>query len=370
MQKGRQLGRYDDRDVGPDFLMFPCPPGLTRSRLAGVFLSVGLLLSTGGCATGHALQKRAIEAPWAADATGPIVWFTPGASRDAARLSKWRAAVGPPLVQPRAADAPAADNLTIVSWNTAIGSGDVRRFAATLRTSGPVIWLLQEVYREGPDVPADLPAGAAFPRHKGGRLGGPDDDPIDRIAADLGLSLYYVPSMRNGGPAASREDRGNAILSTLPLEDLAAVELPFERQRRVALAATVRGRTADGTPWRLRVVNVHLDNTFNPLRLSLAAEYGRTRQARGLLSALDEDGPLILGGDFNTWSGFSDQAYRTLARRFPPGRDVDRRATFLGLLRLDHLFFRLSPGWTPTLRRADARFGSDHYPLVGTVRVR
>lgn len=370
MQKGRHLGGYDGRDVGPDFHMFACFLAFPRARLAGVFLSVLLLVATGGCATGHALQKRAIEAPWAADASRPIVWFTPGALRDATRLSKWRAAVGPPLVQSRAADALATDDLTIVSWNTAIGSGDVRRFAATLRTAGPVIWLLQEVYREGPDVPADLPAGAAFPRHKGGRLGGRDHDPIDRIAADLGLSLYYAPSMRNGGPAASREDRGNAILSNLPLEDLAAIELPFERQRRVALAATVSGRSADGTPWRLRVVNAHLDNTFNPLRASLAAEYGRTRQARGLLLALDHQGPLILGGDFNTWSGFSDQAYRTLARRFTPGHEVDRRATFLGLLRLDHLFFRLSPGWTTTLRRADARFGSDHYPLVGTIRVR
>ncbi len=67
---------------------------------------------------------------------------------------------------------------------------------------------------------------------------------IEPIATALGLSLFYVPSMRNGG-ANSREDRGNAILSNLPLTDLAAYELPFERQRRVALAATIAGTTTD-----------------------------------------------------------------------------------------------------------------------------
>jgi endonuclease/exonuclease/phosphatase (EEP) superfamily protein YafD len=85
---------------------------------------------------------------------------------------------------------------------------------------------------------------------------------------------------------------------------------------------------------------------------------------------LDDTTPLVLGGDFNTWSGFSDQAYLALAHRFPSTRVLDRRATFLGLLRLDHLFFRLAPGWTVRFRRADARFGSDHYPLVGSIRFR
>jgi endonuclease/exonuclease/phosphatase family metal-dependent hydrolase len=174
--------------------------------------------------------------------------------------------------------------------------------------------------------------------------------------------------MRNGSPAASSEDRGNAILSSLPLTDLMAVELPFERQRRVAIAATIAGTTSAGTAWRLRLVDAHLDNTFSPRRLWLASEYGRTRQARGLLSSFDDRDPLILGGDLNTWSGFMDQAYLTVARAFPAARVVDRRATFRGLLRLDHLFFRLAPGWSAHFHRAEEQFGSDHFPLVGSVR--
>ena len=57
------------------------------------------------------------------------------------------------------------------------------------------------------------------------------------IAERFGLSVAYVPSMRNG-PATrldEREDRGNAILSTEPLIDVKAIELPFGKQRRVAV---------------------------------------------------------------------------------------------------------------------------------------
>ena len=56
------------------------------------------------------------------------------------------------------------------------------------------------------------------------------------IAEQFGLSVAYVPSMRNGPATAlsEREDRGNAILSTEPLLDVRAIELPFGKQRRVA----------------------------------------------------------------------------------------------------------------------------------------
>ncbi len=334
-----------------------------------LFFSLWPLIATAGCAAGYVLERR--DFPDLTTNDPRVRWFSPVTPKDGRALQRWRSAVGPPAVRPAIRDWPSpADELTIASWNTALGAGDVPRFAATLPPGRPMVLLLQEVYRRGPEVPGVLPRDAAFARRQGGSAAGIRYASIEAIATALGLSLYYVPSMRNGSPEASSEDRGNAILSSLPLEDLTAVELPFERQRRVAVAATISGVTSTGTPWRIRVVDVHLDNTFNPLRLSLASEYGRTRQARGLLSTLDDGQPLILGGDFNTWSGFSDQAYRTLLHRFPDTRVVDRRATFRGWLRLDHLFFRLAPGWTATFRRADDRFGSDHYPLVGSVRFR
>jgi endonuclease/exonuclease/phosphatase family metal-dependent hydrolase len=182
------------------------------------------------------------------------------------------------------------------------------------------------------------------------------------------MNAYYVPSMRNGGPLVSDEDRGNAILSDLPLSGFTAVELPFERQRRVAVAATATGSDASGRAWRLRLVSAHLDNMVGAKRLWIAGgEYGRARQARGLVSSIPEESPLVLGGDFNTWFGFSDRAYIETARMFPQTRVSDRRATFRGILRLDHLFYRLPDGWTASLRRAESRFGSDHYPLIATV---
>ncbi len=341
--------------------MFHRPRYIRTTLWSVLFFSFFPLLATGG-APGPREPRAAAVPP-------SIRWVAPPGGEDAAVLARWRVSVGPPVVAGgRQGWEGPANELTVVSWNVALGAGDLRRFVSTLPTGRPLLLLLQEVFRGGPEVPAVLPPGAAFARRQGGASAGPRYEEIESVASALGLTLYYAPSMRNGGPAASNEDRGNAILSNLPLADLTAVELPFERQRRVAVAATLAGHTSAGTPWQVRLVNAHFDNTFSPRRLWLAAEYGRTRQARGLLPSLDDRGPLILGGDFNTWSGFSDRAYLTLARAFPGTRVVDRRATFRGLLRLDHMFFRLPSGWAATLRRADDRFGSDHSPLVAIVK--
>jgi len=348
------------------FVMFIRGRRVVRPLWSVLFFSFYPLFATGGCVAGSLPAAQSVSF-----ASGPasIRWF--GHGEDAPVLARWRVSVGPPVISPARDNlAGAVDELTVVSWNTALGAGDIPRFVRSLPATRPLVLLLQEVYRGGPEVPSVLPSDAVYARRKGGAAASARYEEIESVAAALGLSLYYVPSMRNGSPAASSEDRGNAVLSSLPLEDLAAFELPFERQRRVAVAGTVAGYASSGIPWRLRLVNAHFDNTFDPRRLWLAAEYGRTRQARGLLSSLGDHEPLILGGDFNTWAGFSDQAYLTLARQFPATRVTDRRATFLGVLRLDHIFFRLEPGWTATVRRADNRFGSDHSPLIATVRVK
>lgn len=317
------------------------------------------------------MERRDTAELWAPPSPSPITWFSPAAGTNALVLARWRAGVGPPVIEPAAVEnTTAADRITVVSWNTALGAADIPRLVATLPPGAPLVLLLQEVYRGGPEVPSALAAGVSFARRHGGAAAAAHYEAIQPIARKLGLSLYYVPSMRNGSPAASSEDRGNAILSNLSLTDLAAIELPFERQRRVAIAATVDGRTTMGTPWRLRVASAHLDNTFSSRHLWLAGEYGRARQARGLSSIFDGTEPTVLAGDFNTWFGFSDQAYREIALKFPDTRVIDTRATFRGLLRLDHFFFRLAPGWAAQFRRSEDCFGSDHFPLVGTVRFR
>jgi endonuclease/exonuclease/phosphatase family metal-dependent hydrolase len=345
-----------------------------RRRLSGGrgWSSFFLLLVAGvshACVAGHVLVQRDTAELGLPGMPPQISWFTSAVPDDSASLARWRMSVGPPVfVQPAPTDGAPHDAITIVSWNTAVGDADIVGFVQALpNPRGPLVLLLQEVYREGPEVPPHLAPGLAFAGRLGGAGGGQAFREIRDVAHALGLAVYYVPSMRNGGPT-SDEDRGNAILSNLPLVDLHAMELPFERQRRVAITATIAGHTDAGTPWHVRLVSAHLDNLGGIRRAWIGAEYGRTRQARGLTALLQDSEPTILAGDFNTWFGFSDQAYIETARAFPETRVEDRRATFHGLLRLDHVFFRLAPGWHAEFRRASSRFGSDHYPLVGTLR--
>jgi endonuclease/exonuclease/phosphatase family metal-dependent hydrolase len=296
-----------------------------------------------------------------------VRWFTPAAVGDEARLATWRRSVGPPVVRKSEAGVTGPlDRVTLVSWNTAVGEGDVVRFVETL-PRGPIALLLQEVYRGGPEVPMKLPSAFGFAGHLGGAAAGPSCREIEDVAARLHLNVYYVPSMRNGGLTFD-EDRGNAILSNVALTDLRAVELPFERQRRVAITATIEGHTTAGDAWRVRLVSAHLDNMSTIRRAWIGAEYGRARQARELAALLQDNVPTVLAGDFNTWFGFSDSAYLETARRFPQTAVADRRPTFRGVLRLDHVFYRLEPAWRAEFRRGESRFGSDHYPLVGSLQ--
>lgn len=340
---------------------------LTGVRLYTLLFLLLVLAASQGCVGGHALVAR--NAAELQPASPRISWFTPADVADRTTLTRWRVSVGPPVVVgATSSDMPAHDALTIVSWNTAVGAADIVGFVRSLpNPGGPLILLLQEVYRDGPDVPAHPESGFAFARPLGGPPPNSSDRDIEDVARALNLTAYYVPSMRNGG-SNSTQDRGNAILSSLRLDALSAIELPFERQRRVAIAATVAGHTGAGTPWRLRVASIHLDNLSGMRRAWVGSEYGRARQARSLTEMLDGNNPTILAGDFNTWFGFWDQAYVETARAFPDTRVIDRRATFRGLLRLDHMFFRLAQGWHMEVHRAASTFGSDHYPLVGTLR--
>ena len=341
----------------------------SRVRAAlGICLTVATVYGCAGPATVAHFEMGQLDGPAAA-----IRWMAPELAADRSSLDNWRVSVGPPVVVPgKTPPDESSDRLVVVNWNMHVGGGDLAGLLTEVRRrhgSAPVVFLLQEAYREGPEVPVRLAARASFAsmirslRPDGSR------EEIEAVARRLGLHAYYVPSMRNGGPSASAEDRGNAILSTLPLTDLSAIELPFERQRRVAVAATVAGISSAGTPWKVRVVSAHLDNMVGARRLWIAGgEFGRTRQARGLVSALQGGEALVLGADLNSWFGFDDGAYRAAAAAFRGTTVTDRRATFHGMLRLDHLFFRLGEGWRARFARADDAFGSDHYPLIGEIQ--
>jgi endonuclease/exonuclease/phosphatase family metal-dependent hydrolase len=174
--------------------------------------------------------------------------------------------------------------------------------------------------------------------------------------------------MRNGLDAdAPAEDRGNAILSTLPLLAPTALELPFVRQRRVAAFAMLGG-LGDGAP--LWVASVHLDHLVGANRLwAFGAAGARSRQARAIAAVLEPQGPFVVGGDFNTWLGIDEPALREMTRiSGQPAQSRD--ATYATGAVLDFLFFR-TPGLprVPYQRAAD-RYGSDHYPLVGWITLK
>lgn len=289
-------------------------------------------------------------------------------------LDRWCGAVGIPA---RIAGGHPQELLTgppvIVSWNTHVGAGDIHRLVSDLRsgrlTGGTpatsFVLLLQEVYRAGPAVPSRVEAGQWASAQRPTAAGGYRED-VAAVARRLGLEAFYVPSMRNGPPGATDEDRGNAILSTLSLSELTAIELPLERQRRVALQATVQLSARNRAPVALRLISTHFTNMVMH-HLWVLSESGRLRQARALATALPADGPLVVGGDFNSWFGYRDAAYKALVSTVPAAASDDRRSTF-GPMRLDHLLMRLPDGWHASLRRADHRYGSDHYPLVATLQ--
>lgn len=307
---------------------------------------------------------------------GQVRWLRVGADNEVKSLDRWNAGVGPPFVipQPTGVSAPAQVPV-VVSWNTHVGAGDVDMLVADLRsgklTGQPVtsfVLLLQEVYRAGRDVPSKEVLRALWAKLiKPPRLGGTRED-IVMISRRLNLATFYAPSMRNGAPGVTDEDRGNAILSTAPLANLTAIELPLESQRRVALDATATITAPSGAVLPLRLVSTHFTNLVLH-RLFILSESGRLRQARALARVLPKDGPLIVGGDFNSWFGYRDAAFKELARVVPPAASDDRRATF-GPMRLDHVLLRLPEGWRATVRRLDSKYGSDHYPLLAVVETR
>ena len=309
-------------------------------------------------------------------AAGPVTWVAEAPLAEQAEQDAWCAAVGEPVVLHATSSRPPLDSILVVTWNVKVGGGDVHDLVTQLRrgdiTGGvPVeyfVLLLQEVHRSGGTVP-DRVAGARVPRGIQGRPPNGRRSSIDDVARTFGLSLAYVPSMRNG---ASGEDRGNAILAALPLRDVAAIELPLVRQRRVAVAATIAGHTTAGQAWTLQLASVHLEN--RPAR-GLTGITEREQQMMRLLALLPPAPVSVLGGDLNTWVRGEREPAVTLALQHYPdtGRTADD-VTFDGPAffnaRLDYLFARLPGGRFSGYTRIARRYGSDHYPVLAWVKPR
>jgi len=176
------------------------------------------------------------------------------------------------------------------------------------------------------------------------------------IGSARNLSTFFSEVRRT-----SRGVSGNAIVSTQPLLMPSVINLPRQRQRRGAVAATIE---IAGN--RLLVIDAHFENRTSLLR-ALFSDTARGRQADALLRALPADGPIVLGGDFNTWLGPTEPAWRTLAARFPDTPGGPFEATFRDRLVLDHLFFDVPDEWQVVRLVAKETYGSDHRPVIGII---
>ena len=321
-------------------------------------------------------RDRAFQNAWCAGVGPAVAWQAPTpVGHELMTAAESSAPASPDSLA--TSEEPVLDSLLVVAYNAHIGAGDLDELVADIRdgdfTGAPVshfVLLLQEVHRAGLGVPPDqeLPENAP----SGSRTPDPDRTPIMRWAQALGLHLIYVPSMRNGIGFETPEDRGNAILSTLPLDELRALELPAGLQRRVAVVAEVRGRTSANEPWTLSVASAHLDNASITSPLASLGSV-RARQASGLVRMLPDEGPVLVGGDFNTWLGQREErAYRIMRDDFPYPREhqMSPTVTRLGAGRvIDWIFFRGPRGWSFDDARARRNYGSDHYPVYGWVRI-
>jgi endonuclease/exonuclease/phosphatase family metal-dependent hydrolase len=179
--------------------------------------------------------------------------------------------------------------------------------------------------------------------------------------------------MRNG---TLPSDRGNAILSSLELEQAHAFELPLVLQRRVAVTARLR---IGGHP--LQLVSAHLDPRGPPGPQWFGAA-GRELQARHLVASV-QDETVVLGADLNLGRGRYEPAWRLLAEsgftfEVPPSTPPWRH-TFHALPRLvlDYVLVRNRQGAVrqARVRRLDEHpldrgarvFGSDHHPLLARI---
>jgi endonuclease/exonuclease/phosphatase family metal-dependent hydrolase len=351
-------------------------------------VAIVMVTSLSACAISH--EMAPISPCGSLTILPEIRWYGPTEPRDRAANEQRCLTVGPPVIM----EAPKAsfgalgplDSLAVFSWNMAVGGGDLLSFlkeevgltcaGGDTQAGGAFphfVLLLQEASRRSQDLPPlDDPSLAARKTVHAPRPGG-DLDVVD-VARRCGLAAFYVPSGRNGVdvPGEDLIDKGNAILSTLPLSDLLAVENPFETERKVAIGATIH----TPAPAPLRLVNAHTEVTSTFRRVLLTGNQVRVRQVLGLIDVLEAHEklggrrlPTLLGGDFNTWSG-GESALKFLRQAFPDSPEWDGKAT-RGPFPTDHIFFRRGSEGRETgeittslvagsYRATDGAYASDH----------
>lgn len=181
-----------------------------------------------------------------------------------------------------------------------------------------------------------------------------DLDPLRDAARELGYHLAFVVTRQH-----KRGQLGNAVLSRWPIAGAEAIDLSFGRlERRAALAV------------RLTVGSSILTVAATHLAL---VDRTRARQVRALLEHPRlAEGPAVLIGDMNAWrptaasrsldSVFSARHHNKLwPASYPSVRPV---------MALDRIYVRGAHVITMAAHEtAAARKGSDHLPIVASIRL-
>lgn len=302
-------------------------------------------------------------------------------------LAHWHGNIGQPVALDLGAPLPwQTEVFDVVSWNVGIGLGRIEEVVEKIRAGAfdteerssarPLIILAQEVYRADETVPE-----FATSEHHGGKHPRNARTDIVDTARNLGFSLRYAPSMRNGG---HRSDRGNAVLSSVDIRHARAFPLAHVRQRRVAVAVEL-----DALPW-LTFASAHLDTRGRVRDTPLTGRYssGRSAQAAGLARRLvtdwGNDQTFVIGADLNSYFATREPLMRGLKDegfvRIPhePGRSHTFHAPGLRML-LDHILVRAPATLirSVSVRRLDEDtsdrgryiFGSDHHPLLARIEI-
>lgn len=130
---------------------------------------------------------------------------------------------------------------------------------------------------------------------------------------------------------------------------------------RIPKSAIISWFALQGGTHTLAVANVHAINFSLALR-------GYREQLGAIADALaGHDGPIILAGDFNTWSAAREAALRAVVARLDlteVALPENARTRFLGR-EVDHIYVR---GLAAVAASAIAVTSSDHNPVLATLR--
>jgi endonuclease/exonuclease/phosphatase (EEP) superfamily protein YafD len=177
-------------------------------------------------------------------------------------------------------------------------------------------------------------------------------DLIDRQGLDWIMASSFTYAGRDVGVVTAARVPPAATCTTRALEPLL----------RIPKSAVVSWFALRGRLERLAVANVHAIN----FSVSLPAYRAQLDALADALRA--HAGPLILAGDFNTWTQGREDALREVAGRLgltEVSMPTDRRTRFFGH-QVDRIYVR---GLVTTSASAVPVTSSDHNPVLATVRV-